>query len=49
MTELVYLINKTNGRLLYEDLLRNKVQNSKGSSNHEIIKQSLDISLDEED
>jgi hypothetical protein len=25
MNELVYLINKTNGRLLYEDLLRNKV------------------------
>jgi hypothetical protein len=25
MTELVFLINKTNGRLLFEDLLRNRV------------------------
>ena len=48
MSELVYLINKTNGRLLYEDLLRNKVQNKIASYNHEIIKSSFDV-LDNDD
>jgi hypothetical protein len=49
MSELVYLINKTNGRLLYEDLLRNKVQNKITSLNHEIIKSSFDVSENEDD